>query len=62
MDPESEASENQAGRPRPPRDTTAFLAVLAVGTLLILEGHVATADLVTDVTALAALYASFHRS
>jgi hypothetical protein len=49
-------------RPQPPRDRIAFLAVLTIGGLFILEGHVATTDLVTDLTALAALYGSFHRS
>ena len=62
MEPENYKPAPNDSRSQPPRDKVAFLAVLTIGGLLILEGHVATTDLVTDLTGLAALYGSFHRS
>ena len=62
MEPENYKPAPNDSQPQPPRDKVAFLAVLTIGGLLILKGHLATTDLVTDLTALAALYGSFHRS
>jgi len=53
---------SRSGRPKPPPDRLVFLAVLTAGVLIISLAHPATADLVADLAALAALYGAYDQS